>query len=639
MRVRERMILLLVAAALAAAAAPACAEFPEERPAYVVADTWSYREAPADLSPPRTLIYCPITMERLEASAAEWARNGFSGVLVRGIMPQWHSDVWAADGDPATMGEADATLQTARRMNEACRRAGVDANFLNVSWSGTLPDWFDDAAWAKINSNFRQGAVFAREAGFRGLSIDTEYTGEQYKLEWPGYTYEGYTPQDLVAKIGERMQGLLGAVYDAWPEIEILHLPGGVDIITSGWVEEAARRDAPGGIHFFSEGPYDKPSPYWDFANSWRLLRGARAHLSDHAWDYFRRRCSVAPGMWPIGNSGIYPGWLPHQTDLVSYSPDDFRAQYAALCMIASRYNWIYAGGQTWWGATPEEQELYTGQRGPNRQVPPNLEAYRAVVRAKQVLDDPMMLALARQLRANGLRDYSQDLGWGIRCRMEAPKDKTGQTLWPYDLLLASPLYPIQGDLAAIEDQWRRGIVPDAHAVFGTLTHWNLIGPFENPKGHLGMDAVYPPEREIDFAAFYATPNGWLRWFEHRAPETLANVDLARVIHPSEYAVGYALGYLTVERDTPCQIRLSGNDRITAWLGGAKIFEKPYDSVSVLDEFALDVVLPKGTTPLLLKVGNAERGWDFYCRVTDRNAQPLESVRWSLRPPGQGPEK
>jgi len=41
----------------------------------------------------------------------------------------------------------------------------------------------------------------------------------------------------------------------------------------------------------------------------------------------------------------------------------------------------------------------------------------------------------------------------------------------------------------------------------------------------------------------------------------------------------------------------------------------------------------RGTTPLLLKVGNGERSWDFYCRVTDRNAQPLKTVTWSLRPP------
>ena len=630
MRARQLLIAVLLGAAVLG---PARAEFPPEREAYVVPKKWSFARAPADLPLPKTLIYVPITMECLAATAPEWARNGFSGVFVQGVMPQWHSDIWATDGDPATMGEADATFQAAKRMNEACRKAGVDANFLDIAWSGTLPDWHDDVAWGKINNNFRQAALFARGAGFRGLAIDTEYTGEQYKIEWPGYTYNGYTPADLVAKIHQRMRALIAAIYDAWPEIEIGNLPGGVDIITAPWIEEAAARDAPGGIHFFNEGPYDHPNPYWDFANSWRVIDDAHVLLSDAAWEYFRRRCTVAPAAWPIGDSGIYPGWLPHQTDKVNYSPEDFRASFAALCMIAPRYNWVYNGAHGWWGLTPQEQELYTGKAGPNPQAPPNLEAYRAVVREKKILDDPKMLALARQLRANEPRDYAPDLGWGFRYRLEAPNDKAAHNLWPYRALLDSPLYPLQEELKRIEAERRRGVLPDAQKIFDTITDWNLIGPFDNPKGQLGMQIAYPPQREVNFEKFYTTPRGWVRWFRYRSPDTVANVHLAGVMYPSEYVVAYALGYLTVDRDTPCQIRLAGNDRITAWLGGKKIAETDFDSVAVLDDVTVDVVLPKGTTPLLLKVGNGERSWDFYCRVTDRNAQPLKTVTWSLRPP------
>ena len=42
--------------------------------------------------------------------------------------------------------------------------------------------------------------------------------------------------------------------------------------------------------------------------------------------------------------------------------------------------------------------------------------------------------------------------------------------------------------------------------------------------------------------------------------------------------------------------------------------------------------LPKGTTPLLLKVTNNLGNWGFVLRFTDPQGRPLEKVRCGLTP-------
>jgi len=51
----------------------------------------------------------------------------------------------------------------------------------------------------------------------------------------------------------------------------------------------------------------------------------------------------------------------------------------------------------------------------------------------------------------------------------------------------------------AISDE----VVRASGAAQGYLTHWMVLGPFNNDRFNVGYDAVYPPEQEVDFAASY----------------------------------------------------------------------------------------------------------------------------------------
>ena len=78
---------------------------------------------------PRTLMFSPMNVNYLRDTAADWAARGFRGFLFDAIMASWPSNVWAADGDPASRDEDDGLLKEVRACNETCRRYGIDSNF------------------------------------------------------------------------------------------------------------------------------------------------------------------------------------------------------------------------------------------------------------------------------------------------------------------------------------------------------------------------------------------------------------------------------------------------------------------------------------------------------------------------------
>ena len=243
-----------------------------------------------DFPVPKTLLFWTISPEVLEKNAAVYAQNGYHGIIVGGIQSDWSSDIWAGDGKPHTVGEQDELLQTWRRVNETCKQAGLDSNFIKVAYYRQIPDWFNDRGWEIYTSRLRQTAHFARLAGFKGVAIDTEYVREQYDFNWVGYTYDGYSRRDMVRRVGERMRTSAAAMFDAFPDMDLITFPGGeheiiVDILR-GWIEEAASRDAPGGVHLLTEWSYLCSNPQGILLHVQTLHAQIKRLVSSRAWRY-----------------------------------------------------------------------------------------------------------------------------------------------------------------------------------------------------------------------------------------------------------------------------------------------------------------------------------------------------------------
>lgn len=340
---------------------------------------------------PRTLLFSPINATYLRENASEWARRGFRGFLFDWVMHDNTSDVWASDGDPKTRGEDDILLREIKACNEACRAVGIDSNFVKVAFHTLLPNPFDDEAWLRLTSNFAEAATFAKLSGCAGVAIDTEYVAPQYNPLWPGYADSKRTAEELGQKYRERFVTLTRQMLERYPDMVLLTLPEGIRLykafyrsVFEGMLQGCADADAPGGLHLLTEETYHLTGPvvlanYAEDLNN-LILQTVNTKLQN----YWKRRCTIALGAWPLGyyrpildETGKQIGYggrkeiygdkvIGSYADRSAwYPPETFRQQMAGLNTFSPRYNWIYAHGPVFWSLTPEELARY--KKGPHR--------------------------------------------------------------------------------------------------------------------------------------------------------------------------------------------------------------------------------------------------------------------------------
>ena len=567
-----------------------------------------------ELSMPKNILYS-ASPDEIIADAEAWQERGIDGFFMSGCVSGWEGNVWATDGDPSTIGESDETFQRAKRATELCEQLGMETLAL-MSFS-RLFDWFDDEAWRHTEDNFRQFAIFARETGCKGIVIDAEYVMAQYYFEWDGYDYDGYNQEDLVEAIRSRMTRVAAAMYDEFPGMALVVMPElefrlGTHIHTA-WIEEAARRDAPGGVHYCAGYVYRNHTFRYVLGRGWLDNMFVQRMLSKRARRYWTKRCGLSPGVWPFG----FPEYLGHGPEL---TPEELRHGLAGSLMIARRYAWVFTGGC-------KAQLLERNMDAYKREE--DIKDYIRVLADEEMVITPKYVDLAKEIRSMKLRDYSRDLGLAVEAVILGPDD-----YGMLDLVPSSSFTPQQQ-----KEFWRiavdriNGRASGLKNRLGTLNHWMLIGPFPNEgiefRGH---GAVYPPEESIDIAAEYDGVGGKVRWVEYAQEDGFTSMDLTKVFTPAEQVCAYALCYVTAPEEISIQIRLGANDSSKLWVGGELIFDYPEESGAILDKHVIPAALPAGTTPVLLKVCNGEGQWGFVFRITDTKGRPLSNVRYSIAP-------
>ncbi len=570
-----------------------------------------------DFPLPKTILYS-LGADELLADAEEWARSGFSAFFLTGIAGDWSSDVWAADGKPWTIGVSDTTFQTVKKANELCHKLDCDV-FLTTAFSHEY-DWFDDNAWPKIENNFRQNAIFARETGCTGIAVDIEYIHRQYHFNWPGYSYDGYTREDVVKAIQARMTGIIRAMYDEFPDMVFLTFPecgaGLGGLIHVAWIEEAARRKAPGGIHVCQEYTYRRPNLRYVFGHAWMNSLFYQKNLSERGKSYWREKCSISPGLWPFGEDPEdYHGAPP--------SIEEFRQGVAASLMIGRRYNWIYSHNA---------RALMLGRNTESYPGGENCGEFMKILKERKVALNPAYAAAAKDLRRLELRDYSPELGVSVVVSLAGPREEGEFSLMPCEVINRSVLRDMQPQLWDISLRVLKGELVDFPKELGTNTKWMLLGPFDN-AGKKGFDTAYPPESELKTDGEYDGVNGKIRWseFTPTSPRN-ASVNLAGIFEPTEEVCAYALCYVHSPKAQHVQIRLGANDTSKLWVGGELVFKDTFEGRALLDKDVVELDLKAGATPILLKVCNNKLDWAFIFRITDQNGDPVPGLTYRLTP-------
>jgi len=569
----------------------------------------------SDVALPKTILFS-ASPDEIIADAEEWARRGISAFFMDYIAREWSTDIWGCDGKPWTIGESDDFFKKARQANDVCRRIGSET-FLKIAFDNYF-EWFNDIAWQHIEHNFRQFAIFARETGCTGIALDIEYCGDQYRFEWEGYDYSQYTRTELAHKVHERMTRVIQVLYDEFPDMVFLTFPEqsfslGM-VIHKAWLEEAARRNAPGGFHYCTEGTYRRPSINYMFAHGWLVNSIFERILSRRAISYWRKQGSIAAGVWPFGfdyQNVMDPGMTLEQ----------FRQAYAASLMMSPRYNWIYSHNS---------RELLIGRALKDYQGDADIPAYLKVIADRHVVLDAPYAEAAKRLRSNTPGDLSEILGLVPTPQIAAPTDYVRVESLPQN----------QGirDADLLRTLWHAGVATmtgqqvELRAKLQPQTEWLVIGPFPSDNEWAGHNAVYPPEAELDLDGTYKGVDGPVRWQPYKRQDPFLSVNLKEVFSPHERVTAYALCYVHADKPVKGQIRLATNDMGKAWLGGNLIYEYPYEGNAFLDRDVIDVTFPAGSTPLLIKITNGLGNWAFICRFTDEKGTPLTSVRAGLVP-------
>jgi len=170
----------------------------------------------------------------------------------------------------------------------------------------------------------------------------------------------------------------------------------------------------------------------------------------------------------------------------------------------------------------------------------------------------------------------------------------------------------------------KNGIDVDQTKHYGFVTHWLLVGPFDNVDG-VGFNNVYPPERGIDVKAVYpGKDDEQLRWREHAAAKPLGLVDLNVAVGKLKGAVAYAYAAVSSETERPVELRAASNNAVRLWLNGKEIyFREEYHHGMEMDQHVGKGALKAGRNEILIKVCQNEQTdswaelWSFQLRVCD----------------------
>jgi hypothetical protein len=170
-------------------------------------------------------------------------------------------------------------------------------------------------------------------------------------------------------------------------------------------------------------------------------------------------------------------------------------------------------------------------------------------------------------------------------------------------------------------------------SVFGWVTDWKVIGPFDN-KDRAGFEKVFPPEQGIDLAAEYDGLNGKVKWQDFKTTDDYGMVDLNKPFGSLKEVTGYAYTEFFADKARPVELRLGCKNGWKVWLNGKYLFGRDeYHRGAEIDQYRLAGELKPGKNVILVKLTQNEqkeewtKEWEFQLRVTDALGTPIASAK------------
>ncbi|MCG3200001.1 MAG: hypothetical protein GHCLOJNM_04530 [bacterium] len=547
---------------------------------------------------PKTLAYYAQPNPYFNAHAEDVAKihDGFFFVI-----GSWDEGVASFLGVGDQPPQKPEWRDQARENLSNLRKAGATESLLAVSFSDSAewpsaPTLLSEDHRLKFEKHFASIGKSAKELGFAGVSIDVEYPYPRYDLTHSIYNYEGYIAEDLLAAAARQGKTAMAALLDQFPEAVIFLLPGDLwgrpieRAFYFAMLEEMAERDAPGGLHLGYERAYCLLDPVAQVAIPRVGDFVADRLLSGKMLEYWKRRCTVAPGVWPVHmvetGGKDYPK-RPWPEELA-----ELREQMRILRSVAKRYIWSFSGQPLWFEWSPEIEKEF----GLSKPSYPGIEevapGWHSILRDRTVTADPASLKLIEAVRE-------------------------------YD----------HGKLA-------RGELCDR---FGTPGEWLVLGPLGNPYLNPAFSAPNAPLGDIRPDLPLHGRDGVVRWFKFEGTEPTGSVRMNALFEwrATDKASAHLVTWVEADEEQAGVLNVGWDDGIVVRIGEQTVFDRakyPERGHGLLfrDRYDFEeqapVVIPKGKTRVSVTSINSHGSWGFNLRFTDEKGHPLEGLRFTASP-------
>ena len=163
---------------------------------------------------------------------------------------------------------------------------------------------------------------------------------------------------------------------------------------------------------------------------------------------------------------------------------------------------------------------------------------------------------------------------------------------------------------------------------------WLVAGPFASPERHgLSLGEGRREGYETDYLESIGGEEDARPRIGTEIPESRGSVkvffayewgddylDLTQLFGQPENVTAYLSATLDSDQERRVYVHLGANDCVKAWIGGRLVFSSPEDGLAYRSEHIIPLDLPRGRTPVLLKIGQAGRGWGAFFEVCTQEA-------------------
>lgn len=166
----------------------------------------------------------------------------------------------------------------------------------------------------------------------------------------------------------------------------------------------------------------------------------------------------------------------------------------------------------------------------------------------------------------------------------------------------------------------------EEYAKMGSVTEWQLTGPFENLSGSGFYKSNGPLEHPEGSATFKSLNNANIQWFT----PSFTNRDGWMFLNPHipySTAVVYAQSFVNAPQDMDVLLNAGVSGSIKVWVNDALVLSESHERVTELDCYKNYCKLKKGYNRVLVQVGySGSSSANFIVRFTDNSLNAIPGL-------------